>query len=258
MEEEKLEEEINSKSFGAGLRKISSTGSSTRHRKFQWPLTRSSDTLVRCYFQCTVDSMEKNSVPREVPMAYTPSIGLSTIVSHREHVFQCSKLPSAPEAPMPIRLSTRASLREHVFGISKTLQHRKFRRPIGVMYQSNDASPLLCQTCNDYYLHTMIGSSDALHRKFWCLLTFCSELVTAKGASLPYIRWPPRSFDMPLQHWTPKATLVLRRETLSLKFNQIQKNSTKWRVASVLELRASLVTVKWKLRSLLLLVFDGT
>ena len=88
-------------------------------------------------FQCTVDSAEKNSVPPEVPMASTSSIGLSIGVSHREYVkgavvessspdvpVAIGAMTSAPESPMPIGAIT--STVKRLNGYIRAQSDRKF------------------------------------------------------------------------------------------------------------------------------------
>ena len=101
-----------------------------------------------------------------------------------------------------------------------------------------------------------------LHR--WSRL-LCSGCATAMAASPLYISRPPGLFVLPLIDWTPEATQEKKRECfeswdedLELEIVPNLKKSTLSSVASVLELWANWVSVKWRLRSLLLLVLDGT
>ena len=52
-----------------------------------------------------------------------------------------------------------------------------------------------------------------------------------------------------LNPWTPEATLVLREDIQTLEINHFHQEFNPWKSASVLELRADLVMVKWRLRT---------
>ena len=120
--------------------------------------------------------------------------------------------------------------------------------PLRSMHRCNDAS---LDTVSEPPTATNWTQRDRLNRYFHFLTRrffrwsrfFCSGLPTAMELFPLYIRAPPGSFELPLMHWIPEATLEKKRECIEQKSDDLEldsvqhlKNSTFASVASVLKL----------------------